>query len=119
MAARLKALSRRSVADTQYGNVLRYDDLKLDLETKMVRRQDKQIKLSAKEFSLLEYFIRSPERVIPRTELAEKIWNLKFDTGTNVVEVYMNMLRNKIDRGFDSKLLHTRIGMGYVLSSKE
>lgn len=119
LTARLKALSRRSVVDTQYGNVLRYDDLKLDLETKMVRRQDKLIKLSAKEFSLLEYFMRSPERVIPRTELAEKIWDLKFDTGTNVVEVYMNMLRNKIDRGFDSKLLHTRIGMGYVLSNRE
>jgi two-component system, OmpR family, copper resistance phosphate regulon response regulator CusR len=119
LTARLKALSRRpSFNPKAYGNILRYENLKLDLEKKNALRDDKVIRLSAKEFSLLEYFLRNPGRVIPRAELAEKIWDIKFETGTNVVEVYINMLRNKIDRDFDPKLLHTRIGLGYVLSKE-
>jgi two-component system, OmpR family, copper resistance phosphate regulon response regulator CusR len=117
LVARLKALARRqSVAGVSYNNILRFEDLKLDTEKKIARRSDKVIKLSAKEFSLLEFFMLNPGRVIPRAELAEKIWDIKFETGTNVVEVYMNMLRNKIDKEFEPKLLHTRIGLGYVLS---
>lgn len=115
LTARLKVLMRRSSITTEYGNILRFEDLKLDIEKKAAYRQNKIIKLSAKEFMLLEFFLRNPQRVISRSELAEKIWNIKFDTGTNVVEVYMNMLRNKIDRDFEPKLLQTRIGMGYVL----
>lgn len=116
LIARIKALVRRqSIGNTTYGHTLRFEDLKLDIEKKVARRSDKIIKLSAKEFSLLEYFMHNPERVISRAELAEKIWNIKFDTGTNVVEVYINMLRNKIDRDFNPKLLHTRIGLGYIL----
>ena len=68
---------------------------------------------------MLEYFLKNSGRVIPRAELAENVWNLKFDTGTNVVEVYINMLRNKIDKEFETKLLHTRIGMGYMLRKEE
>ncbi|HEY5749293.1 MAG TPA: response regulator transcription factor [Chryseolinea sp.] len=116
LVARLKVLVRRRSATTDYGKVLRFEDLKLDLEKKVAHRYDKIIKLSAKEFTLLEFFLRNPQRVISRSELAEKIWDIKFETGTNVVEVYMNMLRNKIDRDFEPKLLQTRIGMGYVLS---
>lgn len=121
LTARLKALVRRStVSDSSaQGPVLRFDDLKLDLEKKIAVRSDRNIKLSAKEFSLLEYFMRNPGRVISRAELAEKIWDIKFETGTNVVEVYINMLRNKIDRDFDKKLLHTRIGLGYVLANEQ
>jgi two-component system, OmpR family, copper resistance phosphate regulon response regulator CusR len=120
LIARIKALSRRSIATgNPYGNILRFEDLKLDPEKKIARRGDKNIKLSAKEFSLLEFFMKNPGKVISRTELAEKIWDLKFETGTNVVEVYMNMLRNKIDRDYPSKLLHTRIGLGYVLTKEE
>jgi DNA-binding response OmpR family regulator len=120
LTARLKALVRRpSMSGIVHGTVLRFEDLRLNLESKMAQRKDKQIKLSAKEFSLLEYFMRNPGRVISRAELAEKVWDLKFETGTNVVEVYMNMLRNKIDRDFAPRLLHTRIGLGYVLSEKE
>jgi len=118
LVARLKVLVRRRSITTDYGNVLRFEDLKLDIEKKVAHRQDKVIKLSAKEFALLEFFLRNPERVISRSELAEKIWNIKFETGTNVVEVYMNMLRNKIDRDFEPKLLQTRIGLGYVLSKE-
>jgi two-component system, OmpR family, copper resistance phosphate regulon response regulator CusR len=117
LTARLKALARRPLMSVApYGNILRFEDLKLDIETKIARRHDKMIKLSAKEFMLLEFFLRNPERVISRAELADRVWNIKFETGTNVVEVYINMLRNKIDRDFEPKLLHTRIGLGYVLS---
>jgi two-component system copper resistance phosphate regulon response regulator CusR len=120
LIARLRALARRpSIGGAMNGTILRFEDLRLNLETKMAERKDKDIRLSAKEFSLLEYFMRNPGRVISRAELAEKVWDLKFETGTNVVEVYMNMLRNKIDRDFSPRLLHTRIGLGYVLSEKE
>lgn len=114
LLARLKALVRRTgTAPSQQHTLLRVEDLKLDLEKKAAIRGDKLIRLSAKEFSLLEYFMRNTGRVIPRAELAEKIWDITFETGTNVVEVYINMLRNKIDRDFEPKLLHTRIGLGY------
>jgi two-component system, OmpR family, copper resistance phosphate regulon response regulator CusR len=120
LTARIKALIRRpSIVGQQYNSILRFEDLRLDLDKKVARRGDKVIKLSAKEFSLLEFFMNNPGRVISRTELAEKIWNIKFETGTNVVEVYINMLRNKIDRDFEPKLVHTRIGLGYVLSKDE
>lgn len=116
LIARLKALARRpSMSTTTYSHILRYEDLRLDTAKKVAYRHDQMIKLSAKEFALLEFFLRNPGRVIARTELAEKIWDLRFNTGTNVVEVYINMLRNKIDKDFEPKLLHTRIGLGYVL----
>lgn len=119
LTARLRALARRpTMTGSTYSNVLRFEDLKLDLEKKVAVRGEKTIKLSAKEFTLLEFFIRHPGRVISRAELAEKIWDIRFDTGTNVVEVYINMLRNKIDRDFSPKLLQTRIGLGYVLSNE-
>lgn len=119
LMARLRALGRRhTLAMSPSANMLRLEDLRLDLEKKLAFRGDKSIKLSAKEFSLLEYFMRNPGKAISRAELAEKIWDIKFETGTNVVEVYINMLRNKIDRDFTPKLLHTRIGLGYVLSSE-
>lgn len=120
LIARLKALSRRNRSETiDHGSLLRYEDLQLDLEKKVAIRSGKAIKLSAKEFALLAYFLRNKGKVIPRAELAEKIWDLKFETGTNVVEVYINMLRNKIDRDYEPKLLHTRIGLGYVLTHEQ
>ena len=117
LIARLKALARRpSLSGTNYTHILRFEDLKLDTDKKLAYRHDQLIKLSAKEFALLEFFMKNPGRVIARAELAEKVWDLKFDTGTNVVEVYINMLRNKIDKDFHPKLLQTRIGLGYALS---
>lgn len=119
LIARLRALARRpSMSGTNYSHILRFEGLKLDTYKKLAYREDQSIKLSAKEFALLEFFMSNPGRVIARTELAEKIWDLKFDTGTNVVEVYINMLRNKIDKDFEPKLLQTRIGLGYVLSTE-
>lgn len=115
LIARIKALARRAQSATKtQSNMIRYEDLQLDLDNKVAIRGSKTIELTAKEYALLEYFMMNKGRVISRAELAEKIWDLKFDTGTNVVEVYINILRNKIDRDFEPKLLNTRVGFGYI-----
>ncbi len=93
---------------------LRFDDLELDLDRKAVRRGTKYISLTAKEFSLLEYFMRNAGRVLSRNDIAEKVWNASFDFSTNVVDVYVNFLRKKIDKGHDKKLIHTKVGFGYI-----
>lgn len=119
LVVRIKALTRRNkISASSGGHTLEFADLKLDLDKKVAIRGGTVINLTAKEFLLLEYFIRNRERVISRPELAEKIWDVTFDTGTNVVEVYINILRKKIDRDFHPKLLHTRIGLGYILSKE-
>lgn len=115
LMARIRALTRRSVSSTSTANILKMADLELNLDSKLVKRGGKEIMLTAKEFNLLEYFLRNPGRVISKVELAEKIWDITFDTGTNVIEVFVNFLRKKIDKDFDKKLLHTQIGMGYVM----
>lgn len=115
LRARIRALTRRGNAVIQKSNILRVADLELNADTKAVRRGDKEITLTAKEFSLLEFFMNNVGRVISKVELAEKIWDITFDTGTNVIEVYVNFLRKKIDKDFDVKLIHTQIGMGYVM----
>jgi DNA-binding response OmpR family regulator len=90
----------------------------LDIGKKVAIRGGKIISLTAKEFGLLEYLIRNKGRVMSRVDIAEKVWEVTFDTGTNVVEVYVNILRKKIDRDFDRKLIHTRIGLGYVIQDE-
>lgn len=115
LMARVRALTRRNTGSLQTENTLKIADLELNLDTKSVTRGEKEITLTAKEFGLLEYFMRNQTRVISKAELAEKIWDVTFDTGTNVIEVYVNFLRKKIDKDFDQKLLHTQIGLGYVL----
>jgi two-component system copper resistance phosphate regulon response regulator CusR len=115
LKARIRALTRRGSAVIQKSNILRIADLELNVDTKAVRRGEKEITLTAKEFSLLEFFMNNVGRVISKVELAEKIWDITFDTGTNVIEVYVNFLRKKIDKDFDVKLIHTQIGMGYVM----
>ena len=118
LIARLKALTRRTQNMSLPPNLI-YEDanLQVDVSKKMAIRSGKKINLTAKEFLLLEYFIQNRGRVISRSELAEKIWNLKFDSGTNVVEVYINILRGKIDRDFEPKLVHTRVGFGYIFGA--
>ena len=116
LVARIKVLSKRDsepVAKSQ--NLLTVADLVLDLDKKIAYRMNREIFLSAKEFALLEYLMRNHGRVVSRPEIAEKIWAITFDNGTNVVEVYINLLRRKIDRGADVKLIHTRIGHVYIL----
>ncbi len=114
LLARIRSLTKRQskhVNETQ----LRIADLTLDTNRKSVIRAGKKIDLTSKEFSLLEYFLRNQDRVIPRAELSKHVWNVDFDTGTNMVEVYVNYLRKKIDKDFGSKLIHTQFGMGYIL----
>ncbi len=114
LLARIRSLTKRQsklVNETQ----LRIADLTLDTTRKSVIRAGKKIDLTSKEFSLLEYFLRNQDRVIPRAELSKHVWNVDFDTGTNMVEVYVNYLRKKIDKDFSSKLIHTQFGMGYIL----
>jgi len=114
LLARVKVLLRKTDQQPEITNILTVDDLELDLEKKVARRGSEYIDLTAKEFSLLEYFMRNRGRVLSRIDIAEKVWDIKFDFGTNVVDVYVNFLRKKIDKGHDKKLIHTRVGFGYV-----
>lgn len=119
LEARIRVLLRRKATteDQPQEKELNYADLKVDLPTKTVYRDRQNIKLTPKEFNLLVYMIRNAERVLSRAEIAEKVWDTYFDTGTNFIDVYINYLRNKIDRNFDTKLIHTKPGMGFILYS--
>jgi two-component system copper resistance phosphate regulon response regulator CusR len=114
LLARVKVLLKKPDPVPESENILRADDLELDLDRKVARRGNSYIDLTAKEFSLLEYFMKNSGRVLSRIDIAEKVWDIKFDFGTNVVDVYVNFLRKKIDKGFDKKLIHTRVGFGYI-----
>lgn len=116
LLARIKALTRRASGQPGSGNCIRVADLELDLDRKVAKRGDKTIELTAKEFALLAYLMRNKGRVLSRAQIAEKVWEITFDTGTNVVDVYINILRKKIDRDADVKLIHTRIGLGYTIN---
>lgn len=116
LLVRIRALLKRnSNAANQTGFILRYADLEMNLHTKRVKRGDQEISLTPKEFKLLEFMLQNSERVLSRVEIAEKVWDTHFDTGTNFMNVYINYLRKKIDREFDQKLIHTKSGMGYIL----
>jgi two-component system copper resistance phosphate regulon response regulator CusR len=114
LLARVKVLLRKPDLPQEKTRIIVVGDLELDLERKVVRRDNTYIDLTAKEFSLLEYFMRNHGRVLSRIDIAEKVWDIKFDFGTNVVDVYVNFLRKKIDKGYDKKMIHTRVGFGYV-----
>lgn len=121
LTARIKALTKRSqtqLPNNSIPNILRVGDLELDLDKKVAIRGGKTIPLTAKEFSLLEYLMYNKGKVVSRPSIAEHVWDVTFDTGTNVVEVYVNILRKKIDRDFEHKLIHTRIGLGYVMQDQ-
>ncbi|ODS84003.1 MAG: DNA-binding response regulator [Cytophagaceae bacterium SCN 52-12] len=121
LIARVSAALRRSdvASGTGKNEVLLAGDLCLNAVTKQVRRGDRDIELTAREFALLEYFMRHPGQVISKMDLAENVWHLNFDPGTNVVEVYINYLRRKVDKDFDRKIIHTRPGLGYMLQADE
>lgn len=97
---------------------IEYADLKIDLNLKSVSRSGNVIALTPKEYHLLLFFVRNPDRLISRTEIAEKVWDTHFDTGTNFIDVYINYLRKKIDKNFDIKLIHTKPGMGFIFSNE-
>lgn len=113
--ARVKALTRRAKGFTEIYRELKLGNLTLNLDRRLAYRDQKAIELTSKEFALLEFLIKNKGRVLSRTEIAEKVWDIDFDTGTNVVDVYINFLRKKIDRDFEPKLIHTQIGSGYFL----
>lgn len=120
LIARIRALLNRSDnSNNSSVTILNYADLEMNLHTKMVKRNGQDISLTPKEFKLLEYMLQNPERVLSRTEIAEKVWDTHFDTGTNFIDVYINYLRKKIDREFEHKLIHTKSGMGFVLKRED
>jgi two-component system copper resistance phosphate regulon response regulator CusR len=114
LLARIEALLRRN--KTLEGNhSLAFDDLKLDTWSKTAERDGKKITLTAKEYTLLELFMQNPNKILSREYIAEKVWEIGFDTGTNFIDVYVNYLRKKVEKDFKNKLIHTVIGMGYIL----
>lgn len=115
LLARVRALTKRGSSISQTANILRFEDLEISLDAKTVHRSGNKINLTAREFNLLVYLIRNQGRVISKVEIAEQVWDIGFDTGTNVIEVYVNYLRKKIDKDYPVKLIHTQFGMGYVL----
>lgn len=116
LLARVEALSRRGA---QSSRILRAGDLELNTDTKETRRQDKRIELTAREFRLLEHLLRNRNKVVSRMEILENVWDVNHDLGTNVVEVYINYLRKKIDYGFSNPLIKTVVGMGYTIRDHE
>ena len=115
LLARLRALVRRRTEAPALAAPLRLADLTLDPAAKRVERAGQPVQLMAREFSLLEYLLRNQGRVVSRADLLEHVWELDYDTGSNVIDVYINFLRKKVDKGFESKLIHTLVGMGYVM----
>lgn len=118
LVARIKALYRRSSPKTK-GLTLTYGDLTVNLETEEVSRAGQPINLTPKEFALTKYFVENRERLISKAEIAHKVWDINFDTNTNIIEVYINYLRKKIDRPFDTTLIHTQHGKGYIFRFME
>jgi DNA-binding response OmpR family regulator len=117
LSARIDVILRRKNSK-DYIRIYKFADLTLDMETKNVTRAGKNITLTLKEFRLLEYLLSHKERIISRTSILENVWDTNTDYNTNVVEVYINYLRNKVDKGFSEKLIHTVVGMGYVLKTQ-
>lgn len=115
--ARIKALIRRN-KESVVAPVLKVLDLELDSLTKKIKRDEKEINLTATEYKILELLMSNKGKVFDRMNIAEKIWGLSFNSGTNVIDVHINSLRNKIDKEFAQKLIHTKKGFGYVLSEK-
>lgn len=113
--ARVRALLRRRAETAP--PILQVADLALDPARRVVSRGDKKIELTPREFALLDYFMRNPGRVLSRTMIANRVWDYTFDAATNVIDVYVNYLRKKIDSGHDTKLLHTVRGVGYVMKA--
>lgn len=108
-------LKRTSQQNIPVGNFLKADELEINLDSKEVKRGNVAIQLTAKEFQLLEYLVRNKNKVVSRADIALNVWEIDFDTNTNVIDVYINYLRNKIDKRFNKKLIQTQVGMGYVL----
>lgn len=124
LLARVRSLLRRveshpPLLEEDKADILRFEELELNDYTKTVSRSGTQISLTATEYRLLMLFMKNPRRVLSRMDILEHVWDVNFEMGTNVVDVYVNYLRKKIDKNFKTKLIHTVIGMGYVLKEDE
>jgi two-component system, OmpR family, copper resistance phosphate regulon response regulator CusR len=115
LIARIRALMKRSNIMIATSNVIKVADLVLNLDNREVNRGGKKITLTAKEFQLLEFLVKNKNKVVSRAEIALNVWDIDFDTKTNVIDVYVNFLRKKLDNSFDKKLIHTQVGTGYIL----
>ena len=118
LLARIKAISKRTSSAESYVKILEIADLVMNLEDKTVTRSGQKILLTAKEFGLLEYFIKNRGKVVSRMDIAADVWDIHFDTGTNVIDVYVNFLRKKVDKDFTPQLIHTKVGMGYIMKEE-
>ena len=118
--ARIRVLLKRDLLKNkeEKQTQITYGDLTIDLNTKTAFRGDDNINLSPKEYNLLLYMMKNPERVLSRTEIAKEVWDTHFDTGTNFIDVYINYLPNKIDKQYETKLIHTKPGMGFIFTNK-
>ncbi len=112
---KLKSLLKRSTNNQSIGNTLVAADLVMNLDNKEVKRNGTIINLTAKEFQLLEYLLRNKNRLVSRVDISINVWDVDFETNTNVIDVYISYLRNKVDKPFEQKLIQTHIGMGYIL----
>jgi two-component system, OmpR family, copper resistance phosphate regulon response regulator CusR len=113
---KIRVLLKRTMNPTiPVGSTLKACDLVMNLETKEVKRGDKVINLTAKEFQLLEYLLVNKNKLVSRADIAINVWDIDFDTNTNVIDVYINYVRNKVDKPFEQKLIQTHVGMGYIL----
>lgn len=115
LLARIRALRRRRGMQPHQGDILVVADLELDREAKMVQRAGREVKLTSTEYRLLEYLLLNKNKVLSRIDILENVWDINFNMGTNVVDVYVNYLRNKVDKDFSPRLIHTVIGMGYTI----
>jgi DNA-binding response OmpR family regulator len=119
LLARIKVFLKRTNQKPYSEKILRIADLELNIESKSVKRGRSMIDLTVKEFALLELLMKNKGAIVSRSVIAEKIWDINFDTGTNVIDVYINFLRKKIDKSYTNKLIHTYIGRGYILKESE
>lgn len=119
LVARLRALTRRHSTHPSESSVLRIADLEFNQQSKTVKRGNQKISLTARELALLEFFLKNQNKALTRNEIIEHVWDLNFDTGTNVVDVYVNYLRKKIDKDFPVKLIHTISGIGYIMQETD
>ena len=116
LVLKIRSLLKRTMNQSiPVGNVLRASDLEMNLDSKEVRRDNRLINLTAKEFQLLEYLLRNRNRLVSRVDIAINVWDVDFETNTNVIDVYISYLRNKVDKHFEHKLIQTHVGMGYIL----
>ncbi|MES1220752.1 MAG: response regulator transcription factor [Bacteroidota bacterium] len=119
LVMKIRVLLKRTLTESiPVGNVLKANGLEMNLDNKEVSRDGVKINLTAKEFQLLEYFLRNKNRMLSRADIAVNVWDMDFRSNTNVIDVYVSYLRNKIDKNFPEKLIQTHVGMGYILKEK-